>query len=314
MNPFGSKAIFLGSSNMKQGITPFKSDEIYFLQLTNSQSILSPRHSNFFSKTLPQLLGSRTKIFLGFTTNSLHHDTHKVTGLKWHNPPRNIPKFDKKKMESFETDCLILINWIIQHYLDKGFSKKDLKDKIVFVPTLPRFIFSCCKDNKRHKFRKYHHSNCEKISLNKIERIKQRIVKEHDIDIVKSYPISHFIYYSIHKMGVKQFFPEKILTKNLKRTFIQGFKILPKKGPAQILFFKEVLKETDNYTHFKEEYISMWGQYLMCLDKLPIVKLGTNVLFKYHEKYSTKKVRNLNVRNERIKKKKIRKNTLNELD
>ena len=320
MNPLGTKRVYLGSSNMIKALKKVnkyeENEDNYLFQVTNSTTLFDRKNSNFLNRILPQLVGRNTKFYLGFTTNSLHHDTHKaLNGLAWHNPLRNKSKYNKEKWRVFVSNCLKLIDLIVKCFLEKGIDRKELENRIIFVPSLPRFIFECCEERKEHNSRKLKYSDCVKTCSKGIQEVKQTANAIHKVSIVTSFSIAHFMYYSIAKMGVDHFFERKFLLKFLARTFIRDFKKIPKNEKAQMIFFKKVLNEKDNYTHFKDIYMKLWGKYLNEIDESSIVKNGTNVLFEYHKKHSYKKekVKNKKVEEKRKERRKNRKKNKSEI-
>ena len=195
MNPLRvgnrSNDFFLGSSNIKKGLEKVQSGSKNFTQITNADSLKLAKHQKFLNNDLPKLIKEDTHFYLGFTTNSFVTDTHKVKDLAWHNPPKKHPIIVSSKRKSFVPNSLFLIKKIMSGFKSKKIT--ELKNRIIFIPTIPRFIFKCCSNNDRHDFKVSHLKNQNKIYLKSLQKIKLKARHEHGVDVVSIYDISHFL-------------------------------------------------------------------------------------------------------------------------
>lgn len=279
MNPM--QGVLCGSSNLyKPGI---HLGWPYF-KATNVQKLMKKQGKQYkaFATIFPEF-NEYTKIFISFTNNSIHYDTH-LEG--WHCPTlRCVSECTKEE--------LIKINKVLDHksyfikdsegklycifdpdrvldfeaklteffLLLKGvFNRKNirnLEDKIIVLPPPPRHTYRCCAQHKPVS-RQAAERLCKSIYSRVIEKI-NRLVKTEFIRLDSN---DKFIAHILVTQRLSTLLTKKqisrLFTKSSGRIFLKWYH----NKHLQSIIFKKILQKRDNFTHFKPRFNKVLSDYI----------------------------------------------------
>ena len=261
------KVICIGGSYFQRVRSELEKAGFIFLFLTNVQMLYSsnlpPRKReikrNFF-KSVRKELNKNTLILLNLTGNSLFVNQCKND----HHNPENTTGFDNDKTMSY-IQCMRNLLWfLIKNLKRKGMEWSEMKERIVILPTSPRFIYTCCQDPDHHtQDLKTIHDTVSSMQLN----LKQCFTLTK-VPIVRVVPLRHWINFILINLDIDEIFcaDMEFLKKLCKRNFLFSFRNLGGNKTAQKIILKYVLDlKKDNGLHIKSDYNKLWIDYLHCL-------------------------------------------------
>ena len=231
---------------------------VQYLYLNTYRPEKIQQKKDFFTN-FKENLTRDSKVYINLTGNSLYENR---TRDKHCNPMTNSA-FDESKQSRYYTDMTSLINFIINQYKAIGVSGEELSEKIIILPTLPRFIFTCCQ-NQTH-IRQDHKLTQDEINTQQIKIQKEFTIK--GVKIVNVISIKHLLNYFITRLKLKDIFVNDmdLIKKLTKKNFEFSFKNLCTNKKAQRIILKYILDGNDNGLHLKREYNHIWADYLFRL-------------------------------------------------
>ena len=261
------KVICIGGSYFQRVRSELEKAGFVFIFLTNVQmlyaSSLPPRKReikrNFF-ESLRNELDENSLILLNLTGNSLFVNQCRND----HHNPENTTGFDNQKIESYIQCMMNLIRFLITSLKSKGMEWSEMKERIVILPTSPRFIYSCCQDpNHQAQDLKTIHETVSSMQL----QLKNHFVTRN-VPMVKIIPLRHWVNFILLNLDIEEIFcaDMEFLQSLCKRNFEFSFKKLGGNKTAQKIILKYVLDlKKDNGLHIKSDYNKLWVDYLHCL-------------------------------------------------
>ena len=258
------KILCIGGSYFKRVQSELEKIGYRYIFLTNVQLLfaedLPPRKReikrNFFNN-LRNELDENTIILLNLTGNSLFLNRCRQN----HHNPESRLCFDNQKMESYLSNMTSLIRFMLAGLKGKGLSWEELKERVVILPTSPRFIFKCCNNTQ-------HHVQDMKTIHDTITEL-QKQLKDHfvtrNIPMVKVIPLRHWMNFILLNVGIYKIFGNDMtILKNLsKKKFQFSFKKLGAHKSAQKIILYHIMDmERDNGLHIRPEYNELWIKYL----------------------------------------------------
>jgi hypothetical protein len=282
------KVICIGGSYFQRVRFELEKAGFIFVFLTNVQMLyssnLTPRKReikrNFF-ETIKNELNKNTLILLNLTGNSLFVNQCK----KEHHNPENTSGFDNYKTESYIQCMMNLLRFLIQNLKNKGMEWTEMKERIVILPTSPRFIYTCCQDPNHHtQDLKTIHDRVSSMQL----QLKNHFIIEN-VSMIRVVPLRHWTNFILINLDIDEIFcaDMEFLKKLCKRNFTFSFQNLGGNKTAQKIILKYVLDlEKDNGLHIKSDYNKLWIDYLHCLktSDYPINAVVTRKLLTYYNK------------------------------
>jgi len=282
------KVICIGGSYFQRVRFELEKAGFIFVFLTNVQMLYSsnlpPRKReikrNFF-ETIKNELNKNTLILLNLTGNSLFVNQCK----KDHHNPENTTGFDNDKTESYIQCMMKLLRFLIQNLKNKGMEWTEMKERIVILPTSPRFIYTCCQDPNHHtQDLKTIHNTVSSMQL----KLKNHFTIEN-VPMIRVMPLRHWTNFILINLDIDEIFcaDMEFLKKLCKRNFKFSFQNLGGNKTAQKIILKYVLDlEKDNGLHIKSDYNKLWIDYLHCLKTpdYPINAVVTRKLLTYYNK------------------------------
>ena len=261
------KVICIGGSYFQRVRSELEKAGFIFLFLTNVQMLYSsnlpPRKReikrNFF-KSVRKELNKNTLILLNLTGNSLFVNQCKND----HHNPENTTGFDNDKTISYIQCMKRLLRFLIKNLKKKGMEWSEMKERIVILPTSPRFIYTCCQDPDHHtQDLKTIHDTVSSMQLNL-----KHCFTIAKVPIVRVVPLRHWINFILINLDIDEIFcaDMEFLKKLCKRNFLFSFRNLGGNKTAQKIILKYVLDlKKDNGLHIKSDYNKLWIDYLHCL-------------------------------------------------
>ena len=261
------KVICIGGSYFQRVMSELEKAGFIFVFLTNVQMLYSsnlpPRKRemkrNFF-KTLRKELNNNTLILLNLTGNSIFVNQCKNDN---HNP-ENTTGFDNDKTISYIQCMKRLLRFLIKNLKNKGMEWSEMKERIVILPTSPRFIYTCCQDPDHHtQDLKTIHDTVSSMQLTL-----KHCFTIAKVPIVRVVPLRHWINFILINLDIDEIFcaDMEFLKKLCKRNFLFSFRNLGGNKTAQKIILKYVLDlKKDNGLHIKSDYNKLWIDYLHCL-------------------------------------------------
>ena len=214
---------------------------------------------NFF-KTLRKELNKDTLILLNLTGNSLFVNQCKND----HHNPENTTGFDNDKTISYIECMKKLIRLLVRNFKKKRMEVSEMKERIVILPTSPRFIYTCCQDPNHHtQDLKTIHDTVSSMQLTL-----KHCFTITKVPIVRVVPLRHWINFILINLDIDEIFcaDMEFLKKLCKRNFLFSFRNLGGNKTAQKIILKYVLDlKKDNGLHIKSDYNKLWIDYLHCL-------------------------------------------------
>lgn len=265
--PQERKVLCIGGSYFNRVKSELEKLGFRFIFLTNVQLLyaeqLPPRKRemkrNFFN-SLRNELDKETLILLNLSGNSLFLNRCRQNH---HNPESEIG-FDQDKIGSYQQDMIRLIGFLISNLKRKGLSWEELKERIVILPTSPRFIYTCCENEN-------HHTQDMKTIHDTITNLQLQL-KNHfttrNISLVKVIPLRNWINFILLNLDIEKIFCDdmEFLRDLCKKSYEYSFRNLGGNKKAQKIILRYVLDmEKDNGLHIKAEYNNLWITYLLCL-------------------------------------------------
>ena len=226
-------------------------------------------------------INKNTLILLNLTGNSLFVNQCKND----HHNPENTTGFDNDKTTSYIQCMRNLLRFLIQNLKNKGMKWSEMKERIVILPTSPRFIYTCCQDPDHHtQDLKTIHDTVSSMQLT----LKQCFTLKK-VPIVRVVPLRHWINFILINLDIDEIFcaDMEFLKKLCKRNFLYSFRNLGGNKTAQKIILKYVLDlKKDNGLHIKSDYNKLWIDYLHCLisPDYPINAVVTSKLRAHYDK------------------------------
>ncbi len=255
--------IFIGGSYLKRIQNRLVANNFLYFFLTNVQYLYLETNRlekinqrNEFFLNFRKNLTPNSKIYLSLTGNSLF----KNQSYHNHCNPTSRSAFDESKLDRYYDDMKKLIVYIIEQFGNIGVSGKDLNGRIIILPTLPRFIFKCCKD-------KGHFQQDHKFIIDKINAIQTQLAQTFTIQqtpILKIITNKHMLDYFLTRLNLEDVFARDmdLIKKLAKKNFQFSFKNICTNKKVQRVIFNYILDSSDNRLHLKAKFNHIWSDYL----------------------------------------------------